>query len=124
MPAKKVTAATSGATLWNKEAHKKGILEGLSIDNRHTTEVKVELTDNFVTDASTDGSAGTAQAAEYLGVSGVASGRVRLQVTVPTGEFVNLGKEDCVNVEFLGKAAVIGSVTTTNCVIVARYQLK
>ncbi len=122
MPSVKATANTSGALLWNEQAHKKGQLEGLKIDNRGVSEQKIDLLDCFTTDASKTNAAGVAQAAEDFSTS-VASGRVRFQVTVPIGEHVSYGKEDVKEILFLGKAYVRGSLLTSDCVVVAQYSL-
>ncbi len=122
MPSVKATANTSGALLWNEQAHKKGQLEGLKIDNRGGSEQMIELLDCFTTDASKSNAAGAAQAAEDFSTS-VASGRVRFQATVPIGEHVSYGKEDVREILFLGKAYVRGSLTTSDCVVVAQYSL-
>ena len=124
MPAKDITANTSGAALWNEELHKGAELLGVTIDNKHTEPETLQLMDCFATDASKLGSTGADQAAEYLGVSGCASGRLRLQMTVPAGETQKLGEEDCKGIEFIGSAYGIGSVTNTNCVIICQYRFK
>lgn len=123
MPAIKQTMNTSGLALWNAHEHKKGELLGLTIDNQHTAEEQVKLYDCFTTDAST-AQAGTTQAAENLGTTHPLSGKVRLQLTVPTGESVSLGQEDLKGTEFLGAGYVVGSVETSDCIVIARYQLK
>ena len=123
MPSIKQTANTSGLALWNAHEHKRGILEGLKVDNPSAYDEKIELLDCFSTDASKTTAAGAAQAAEDF-ASEVASGKVRLQMTVPTGEFVSLGKEDLEEMTFLGKAYVRGDTTTSDCVVVAHYSLK
>lgn len=124
MPAIKVTANTSGAALWNAHEHKIGILEGLKIDNPTIYDEKIDLLDAFTTDASKLNSTGATVAAEDLGSTVLASGRVRLQMTVPLGESLSLGKEDLQEVTFLGKAYARGSTTTSDCVVIAQYKLR
>jgi hypothetical protein len=126
MPSKQVQAYTSGHTgaLWNAHEHKKGVLGGLTIDNKHTVQETVKLYDCFTTDASKTGSTGATQAAENFGTTNVLSGKVRLQVTVPAGEAQNLGENELKDIEFLGKATAIASVESSQCVIVAQYRLK
>jgi len=124
MATKKVTASTSGAALWNTHEHKRADLLGLTIDNKYSAAETVKLHDCFATDASKVDSTGATQAVEYLGVSGCASGLIRLQLTVPAGESVKLGEEDCRGVEFLGKAYAVSSATTSDCVVIAQYKLR
>ena len=124
MPAVKQTANTSGLLLWNIHEHKKGFLDGLTIDNQHTAEEKVNLYDCFTTDASKTGATGATQAAENLGTTHPLSGKIRLQLTAPAGESVKLGQEDCKGIDFLGAAYVVGSVETSDCVVVAQYHLE
>lgn len=127
MPTKKVQAypATSGyaGLLWNNNKHKRVQLQGLTIDNQHSAPETVGLRDGFDTDAST-AQAGTAQAAEYLMLSGVTSGLLRLQVTVPAGETVKLGKEECEGIEFLGRGCAVASALSSDCIIIAQYRHK
>lgn len=128
MPTKQVQAypTTSGyaGLLWNAHKHKKAELLGLTIDNQSITDQTVKLYDGFDTDASKTGAAGAVQAAEYLKLSGVGSGLIRLQVTVPAGDTQKLSEEDCKGIEFLGRAAAVASTLTSDCVIIAQYQLK
>lgn len=125
MPAIQVQAYTSGHSgkLWSAHEHKKGELLGLTIDNQHTAEEKIQLYDCFTTDASNTGSTGATQAAENLGTTDVLSGKIRLQMTVPAGETQKLGREDCKGIDFLGKATAIASVETSDCVVIAQYKL-
>jgi hypothetical protein len=123
MPAIKTTANTSGAALWNQNTHKKGSLLGLKVDNQSANPMKLDLLDCFTTTASKANSNSATQAAEDFQTA-VASGKVRFQMTVPTGDFVSLGKEDLREVTFLGKAYVRGDATTSDCVVVATYKLK
>lgn len=125
MATKQVQAYTSGhaGLLWNESEHKKAELLGLTVDNQHTTEEKIKLYDCFTTDASTT-QAGVTQAAEDLGTTNVLSGKIRLQLTVPTGETHKLGKEECAGIEFLGKVTAIASAETSDCIIIAQYALR
>lgn len=127
MPTKQVQAypATSGyaGLLWNTHEHKRAELLGLTIDNKHTVAQTIKLYDGFDTDASKTGSTGATQAAEYLMLSGVGSGLIRLQVTVPAGETVKLGREDCKGIEFLGRGTAVASVLSSDCIVIAQYQL-
>jgi len=128
MPTKQVQAYpyTSGypGLLWNAHEHKKAELLGLTVDNQSLADQKVQLFDGFDTDASKTGAAGATQAAEYLKLSGVTSGLIRLQFTVPTGESVKLGEEDCKGIEFLGRGTAVATSLTSDCVIIAQYRLK
>lgn len=128
MPTKQVQAypSTSGypGLLFNAHEHKGAELLGLTVDNQSTYNQTVKLHDGFNTDASKTGAAGATQAAEYLKLSGVGSGLIRLQLTVPAGESVKLGKEDCEGIEFLGRATAVASTLTSDCVIIAQYKLK
>ncbi|KKN87054.1 hypothetical protein LCGC14_0263240 [marine sediment metagenome] len=110
--------------LWNAHRHKKAELLGLTIDNQSVANQTVSLYDGFVTIASRVGATGVVQAIEFLGVSNVISGLVRLQITVPTGETVKLGEEDCKGIEFIGRVNAMASTTTSDCVIIAQYQHK
>lgn len=123
MPSIEQTAYTSGKALWNMHEHKKGILDGLKIDNKSIYDEKISLYDGFTTDSSKTNAAGAAQASEDLGTSHVLSGKVRLQVTVPSGEFISFGKEDLQEITFLGKAWVMGDTTSSDCIVVAQYHL-
>jgi len=122
MPAIKVTANTSGLALWNAHEHKRGVLLGLRVDNPSINDEKIELIDGFKTDASKTNAAGAAQAIEDF-LTDVASGKIRLQMTVPAGDFVSLGKDDLREVTFLGKSYVRGDTTTSDCVVTAMYEL-
>lgn len=125
MPAIKATLDTSGAVLFTitSGAGLKGKLDGLKIDNQSAYDEKIELLDCFTTDASKGVAAGAAQGAEdFLGI--VASGKVRLQMTVPSLEFQSLGPDDLKGIGFLGKAYVRGNTTTSDCVVVCQYSLK
>jgi len=117
---------TSGypGLLWNYHEHKKAELLGLTVDNQSIAEQTVKLYDGFDTDASKTGAAGATQAAEYLKLSGVTSGLIRLQLTVPAGETQKLGDEDCKGIEFLGRGTAVASTLTSDCVIIAQYRLK
>jgi len=127
MPTKKVQAypSTSGypGLLWNVHEHKKAELLGLTVDNQHSAAETVQIYDGFDTDASKAAATGATQAAEYLKLSGVTSGLVRLQVTVPAGETVKLGQEDLKGIEFLGRATAVASALSSDCVIIAQYRL-
>lgn len=125
MPAKQVTADTAGQTLFTivSGAGLKGQAEGLKIDNQHSTPEKIQLYDCFTTDPSNTMAAGAAQAGEDF-FAAVLSGKVRFQMTVPAGESVSLGKEDLLEVTFFGKAYVVGSSTSSDCVVIAQYSLK
>lgn len=128
MPTKQVQAypVTSGyaGLLWNAHEHKKAELLGLTVDNRSAEEQAVKIYDGFDVNASKTGAADAAQAAEYLMLSGVGSGLIRLQLTVPAGETQKLGKEDCEGIEFLGRATAVASTLTSDCVIIAQYKLR
>lgn len=127
MPTKKVQAYpyTSGyaGLLWNEQVHKKAELLGLTVDNQHNAAETVLLYDGFDTDASKAAATGATQAAEYLKLSGVTSGLIRLQVTVPAGETVKLGEEDLRGIEFLGRASAVASALSSDCIIIAQYRL-
>lgn len=119
-------AAVSGwgsGKLWNEHLHKKAELIGLTVDNQYTVPQKIKLYDGFVTNASKT-AAGAAQAAEYLGASNLQSGLIRLQVTVPAGETVRLGEQECKGIEFLGRANAMADTETSDCVIIAQYRLR
>lgn len=123
-PTVKVTANTSGVAIFNLNEHKTAELLGLRVDNRAAQDVKIDLLDCFTTDASKLNATGATQAAEDLGSTAVASGRIRLQLTVPTLESISLGKPDLEEVTFLGKGYVRGDLTTSDAVIVASYKLR
>ncbi|MBA7592588.1 hypothetical protein ES708_34776 [subsurface metagenome] len=129
MPTKQVQAyaAASGigsGALWNAHEHKRAELLGLTIDNQHTVAETIKLYDGFTTDASKTAATLTTQAAENLGTANLQSGKIRLQLTVPAGESVNLGEPDCKGIEFLGRASVVATTTTSDCVVIAQYKLK
>ena len=128
MPTKQVQAypLTSGyaGLLWNAHEHKKAELLGLTVDNLHTAPQTIKLYDGFDTDASKTGSTGATQAAEYLMLSGVGSGLIRQQLTVPAGETVSLGEEDLRGTEFLGRGTAVASALSSDCIVICRYKLK
>lgn len=119
MATKIVSATTAGQDLWGEHTHKKGHLLGLKIDNRDSNPEKITLRDNFVTDAGYT-SGGSAYSAETLSGGG---GLTKFQVTVPAGDSISLGEEDCRGLEFLGRVDAVGSVETSNCIITAQYKL-
>ena len=125
MPAAQATANTAGAALFTivSGASLKGVLQGLKIDNQGTALQKIQLYDCFTTDPSLTMAAGATQAAEDF-FAAVLSGKVKFQATVPIGEFVSLSKEDLQEITFLGKAWVVGSATSSDCVVTAQYSLK
>lgn len=123
MPTVKVTANTSGVALFNPHEHKKASLVGLRINNKAPQDVLVDLLDCFTTDASKTNAAGATQAAEDFETY-VASGKVRLAVTVPMGEAVSMGPSELEEVTFLGKAYARGDLTTSDCIVVASYKLR
>jgi len=128
MPTKQVQAypVTSGyaGLLWNTHEHKKAELLGLSIDNKHTALETIQLYDGFDTDASKVDSTGATQAKEYLMLSGVGSGLIRFQMSVPAAESVKLGEEDCKGIEFLGRATAVASVLSSDCIVIVQYRMK
>jgi len=114
-----VNAITTGMDLWAEHEHKKGHLLGLKVDNKHSAPETIRLMDNFTTDAGYT-SGGSAYSAESL-ISG--SAIQKFQVTVPAGDSISLGEEDCKGLEFLGRAAALGSATASGCIITAQYKL-
>jgi hypothetical protein len=126
MPAAKVTAVASGfgGLLWNERPHRKAELLGITVDNEYTVPETIQLYDGFATTSGIFMSGGAAQASEDLGVTNVLSGKVRLQMTVPAGETQKLGKEDLAGTEFIGKATVIGSADSANCIVIVQYGFK
>ena len=128
MPTKQVQAypITSGyaGLLWNAHEHNRAELLGLTVDNQHTAAETIKLYDGFNTDASKTAATGATQAAENLMLSGVGSGLIRIQVTVPAGETVKLGEEDCKGIEFLGRGTAIASALSSDCIVIAQYKLK
>jgi len=119
MATKIVNAQTTGMDLWQENEHKKGHLLGLKVDNKSVNPETISLMDNFTTDSGYT-SGGSAYSEESL-ISGDAI--QRFQVTVPAGDSISLGEEDCKELEFLGRAAALGSVTATGCKITAQYKL-
>jgi hypothetical protein len=124
MSTKQVTANTAGALLWNERTHHKAELLGLTIDNQYTAPQKIQLYDGFTTTSGYFMSGAAAQGMEDLGSTNVLSGKIRLQVTVPAGETQKLGKEDLAGTEFLGKATVVASAISSDCVVIAQYNFK
>jgi len=119
MATKIVNAQTTGMDIWAEHKHRKGHLLGLKIDNQHSAPETISLMDNITTDAGYT-SGGSAYSAESL-ISGAAI--KKFQVTVPAGDSISLGEEDCKGLEFLGRAAVLASATTSNCLVTAQYRL-
>ncbi|GAI08160.1 unnamed protein product [marine sediment metagenome] len=116
MATKIVYAHTTVQELWAVHEHKKGHLLGLKVDNQYSAAEKIQLLDDFTTDAGyTSGGSAYAQA--------VVSNLNRMQVTVPAGDCISLGEEDCKGIEFLGRALALGSAIASNCKITAQYKL-
>ena len=124
MPAIKQDAYTSGRLLWNEAKHKKATLTGLTVDNQGLSPETISLYDCFTAMSGYWVSGGAAVAQEDLGVTNVLSGKIRKQLTVPTGETVHLGDTDLKDLQFLGSVYVVASVTDTGCIITTQYQLK
>jgi len=119
MATKIVNAQTNGMYLWLENEHKKGILDGLKIDNQSVYTEKINLKDAFSTDAGYT-SGGSAYSAQAL-VSGSAINK--FQITVAAGDVISLGEEDLKGLEFLGRATVVADTTTSNCIITGQYHL-
>lgn len=119
MATKIVNAQTTGMDLWAEHEHKKGHLLGLKVDNKSANPETVSLMDNFATDSGYT-SGGSAYSTQSL-ISG--SAIKKFQVTVPAGDSISLGEEDCKGLEFLGRTAALGSVTASGCLITAQYEL-
>ncbi|GAI11684.1 unnamed protein product [marine sediment metagenome] len=116
MATKIVYAHTTVRQLWAAHEHKKGHLLGLKVDNQDTTPEKIQLLDDFTTDTGY-----TSGGSAYAGA--VVSNLNRMQVTVPAGDCISLGEEDCKGIEFLGRALALGSTLASNCKIIAQYKL-
>lgn len=123
MATQKVTAVASGfgGLLWNERTHHKAELTGLTIDNQYTAPQTIKLYDGFATTSGYFMSGAAAQNMEDLGKTNVLSGKIRLQMTVPAGETQKLGKEDLAGADFLGKASVIATADSSDCVVIAQY---
>ncbi len=119
MATKIVNAETGGLDLWAEHEHKKGHLLGLKVDNKDANPQTIKLMDNFTTDTGYT-SGGSAYSAQSL-ISG--SAIQKFQVTVPVGDSISLGEEDCKGLEFLGRAAALGSAAASGCIITAQYKL-
>ncbi|MBA7684032.1 hypothetical protein ES703_92421 [subsurface metagenome] len=119
MATKIVNAISTGVDLWAENEHKKGHLLGLKVDNKDSNPQTIRLMDEFTTDAGYT-SGGSAYSAESL-ISG--SAIQKFQVTVPAGDSISLGEEDCKGIEFLGRTRALGSVTASGCIITAQYKL-
>jgi hypothetical protein len=124
MPSARQTANTSGLVLVNPHKHKIVALEGLKVNNQSNNDILLKLVDQFTSDASKTMAADAVQAAEAQGTGHPLSGKVRLEMTVPTGEFQSLGKDDVMGIRFLGGCAVIADAATSDCVVVAQYRLE
>jgi len=126
MPAIQKTAV-SGVLLWNEQAHKKGELLGLTVDNQSDANITAKLYDCFTAISGVFASGGAAQAHEIFGgTSGIAnclSGKIREQLTVPAGETVKLGESECKGIDFLGSSYLVCNTTETGCVVIAQYKL-
>jgi len=111
-----VYAHTTVQELWAAHEHKKGHLLGLKVDNQYSAAEKIQLLDDFTTDSGYT-SGGSAYAAA------VVSNLTRMQVTVPAGDCISLGEEECKGIEFLGRALALGSALASGCKITAQYKL-
>lgn len=116
MATKIVYAHTTVQELWAANEHKKGQLLGLKVDNQYSAAEKIQLLDDFTTDSGYT-SGGSAYAAATV------SNLNRLQVTVPAGDCISLGEEECKGIEFLGRAVALGSTLASGCRITAQYKL-
>jgi len=116
MATKIVNANTTAQELWAAHEHKKGHLLGVKVDNQHTAPEKIQFLDDLTTDSGYT-SGGSAYA------SAVVSNLNRMQVTVPAGDCISLGEEECKGIEFLGRALALGSATASGCIITAQYKL-
>ena len=116
MATKIVYAHTAVQELWAAHKHKKGQLLGLKVDNQYSAAEKIQLLDDFTTDTGYT-SGGSAYA------SAVVSNLNRLQVTVPAGDCISLGEEECKGIEFLGRGLALGSTLASGCKITAQYKL-
>jgi hypothetical protein len=125
MPAIKATANTSGSLLFSLASGGpfKAAIDGLKVDNQSINDEKLQLYDCFTTDGSKANSDGSTQNAEDFQAI-VASGKLRHQMTVPAGTFQSLGQEDLKEIDLMGDVYLVGSVTTSDCVVVAQYHLK
>lgn len=123
MPTVQQTANTSGLSLWTEALHRKVQLVGLQIDNRSLYNEMIQVYDCFLTTSGRLVSGGAAGSQEDFDTY-TASGKIKLQVSVPAGEVMSLGEEDLKEAEFLGDGRVVGDTTTSDCVIVARYRHK
>lgn len=124
MATKRQTANTSGLTLWNFHEHKVGYLQGLQINNQSDKNEKIKLMDQFVTDASKTMAADATTAAEAQGSGHPLSGICRFEATVPAGEFNNFSEHDLKGIKFLGACAVVGDNQSSDCVVIAQYDLR
>jgi hypothetical protein len=124
MPSARQTANTSGLVLVNPHKHKVVMLEGVKVNNQSNSDLLLKFVDQFTSDASKTMAAEAVQAAEALGTGHPLSGKVRLEMTVPSAEFLSLGECDVKGIRFLGGCAVIADTQTSDCVVVAQYRLE
>jgi len=120
MATKIVSAVDTGVDMWAENEHKKGILLGLKVDNQYSSDQKIQLMDNIVTDSGYTSGGSAYSAATY---SGYGDAIKKFQITVPAGDSVSLGKEDCKGIEFLGRAMAVATTSHGNTVITAQYKL-
>ncbi|GAH19519.1 unnamed protein product [marine sediment metagenome] len=116
MATKIVYADTAVKELWAAHEHKKGQLLGLKVDNQYSATEKIQLLDDFTTDTGY-----TSGGSAYAGA--VLSNLNRMQISVPAGDCISLGEEDCKGIEFLGRALALGSAIASGCKITAQYKL-
>lgn len=124
MPTARQTANTSGLVLFNGHLHKVGVVTGLKINNQSTYDELLRFMDCFATDAAKTMAADAAQASEDFGAVNPLSGKVRMEITVPAGEFQSFAKEDLQDMKFFGDCAVIAGTATSDCVVVAQYHME
>ena len=124
MPAIQQHAYTSGRLLWNQSKHKKAELIGLTVDNQGAVPNTIKLYDCFTAVSGKYASGGATYSQEDLGSTNVLSGKIRKQLTVPSGETAHLGESDVKETTFLGKVYAVAATTDTSCIVTAQYKLK
>lgn len=109
--ARTTSVITTATTLFTTPEHQRGVITGLNIDNQYSTALTLILQDVFTTDASNGASATTVTDA-------------RLQITVAAGQSVSVDRNSLENIKILGICKMLGSATSTLCVIIVNYNFE
>jgi hypothetical protein len=109
----RATGNMSGLTLMTTPINQKARLMAVDINNQGYSgaPLVVNITDTFTPSVG------------VINPSPVSQTKVRLSTFVASGQFLSLGKDNAMEVDFLGIMAAITSYTDSGIQIIAKYQL-